>query len=178
MSIFRTNVKPSMKWRVKASTYHAPYSKKTVRKSHNTVMIRRVAQERGEEDDDGWETDETDGDEGEDVEVEELAEVIETIMLWKSSVLRLAWKWWKCHRVTIFTDTIWWKLWNFNGSQILLTPVGGGCGILAGHKFYGPQWKKSLLAPGLVLGGNGGMAEKVDLVVMLRTAFTEGRPGP
>ncbi|KAJ7906398.1 hypothetical protein B0H13DRAFT_1880630 [Mycena leptocephala] len=112
------------------------------------VMSIFRTNERGEEDDDGWETDETDGDEGEDVEVEELVEVIETIMLWKSSVLRLAWKWWKCH------------LWNFNGSQILLTPVGGGCGILAGHKFYGPQWKKSLLAPGLVLGGNGGMAEK------------------
>jgi hypothetical protein len=31
----------------------------------------RLAQERGEEDDEGWETDESDGDEGEDVEVEE-----------------------------------------------------------------------------------------------------------
>ncbi|KAJ7835428.1 hypothetical protein B0H13DRAFT_2240085 [Mycena leptocephala] len=41
----------------------------------------RLAQERGEEDDEGWETDESDGDEGEDVEVEELAEAIETVMV-------------------------------------------------------------------------------------------------
>jgi hypothetical protein len=37
---------------------------------------RRLAQERGEEDDEGWETDESDGNEGEDVEVEELAETV------------------------------------------------------------------------------------------------------
>jgi hypothetical protein len=42
---------------------------------------RRLAQERGEEDDDGWETDTSDVDEGEDVEVEELAEAIETVMV-------------------------------------------------------------------------------------------------
>lgn len=41
----------------------------------------RHAQERGEEDDDGWETDESDVDGGEDVEVEELAETIETVMV-------------------------------------------------------------------------------------------------
>ncbi|KAJ7831870.1 hypothetical protein B0H13DRAFT_2240523 [Mycena leptocephala] len=41
----------------------------------------RLAQERGEEDDDGWETDTSDVDEGEDVEVEELAEAIETVMV-------------------------------------------------------------------------------------------------
>ncbi|KAJ7921642.1 hypothetical protein B0H13DRAFT_1604343 [Mycena leptocephala] len=41
----------------------------------------RLAQERGEEDDDGWETDTSDVDEGEDAEVEELAEAIETVMV-------------------------------------------------------------------------------------------------
>jgi hypothetical protein len=39
-------------------------------------------------------------------------------------------------QVTNFTDTSWWKQWNFSGSQILLMPVGGSNGILAGHKFY------------------------------------------
>jgi hypothetical protein len=28
------------------------------------------------------------------------------------------------HRVTNFTDSIWWKPWNFKGSQILLTLFG------------------------------------------------------
>ncbi|KAJ7899640.1 hypothetical protein B0H13DRAFT_2234208 [Mycena leptocephala] len=41
----------------------------------------RHAQERGEEYDDRWETDESDVDGGEDVEVEELAETIETVMV-------------------------------------------------------------------------------------------------
>jgi hypothetical protein len=45
------------------------------------LEYRRLAQERGEKEDDGWETDQIDGDEGEDVEVEELGEVIETIMV-------------------------------------------------------------------------------------------------
>jgi hypothetical protein len=34
------------------------------------------------------------------------------------------------------TDTSWWKQWNFSRSQILLIPVGGSHGILAGHKMY------------------------------------------
>jgi hypothetical protein len=38
--------------------------------------------------------------------------------------------------VTDFTDTSWWKQWNFSGSQILLIPVDGSNGILLGHKFY------------------------------------------
>jgi hypothetical protein len=45
------------------------------------LEYRRLAQERGEEEDDGWEIDEFDGDEGDDVEVEELMEAIETIMV-------------------------------------------------------------------------------------------------
>jgi hypothetical protein len=57
------------------------------------------------------------------------------------------------YRVTKFTDTGWWKGWNFTGSQNLLI-------ILLGHQNPWNRWKKSLLAPGLVLGGNGGMAEK------------------
>ncbi|KAJ7879884.1 hypothetical protein B0H13DRAFT_1891999 [Mycena leptocephala] len=56
--------------------------------------------------------------------------------------------------VTKFTDTSWWKQWNFSGSQILLIP---------GHQNQWNRWKNSVLAPGLALGGEGGTAQKVSL---------------
>ncbi len=40
------------------------------------------------------------------------------------------------YRVTKFTDTSWWKRWNFTGSQNILIPVGGSHVILPGHKIY------------------------------------------
>jgi hypothetical protein len=55
--------------------------------------------------------------------------------------------------VTKFTDRSWWKAWNFTSSQNLLI-------ILQGHQNQWKQWKKSVLAPGLMLGGEGGMAQK------------------
>jgi hypothetical protein len=61
-----------------------------------------------------------------------------------------------------FTDTIWWKQWNFNGSQTLLIPFGGSYGILIGHKFTDPSWwrpwnftgSQILLIP---IGGSNGI---------------------
>jgi hypothetical protein len=55
--------------------------------------------------------------------------------------------------VTNFTDPSWWKQWNFTRSQILLI-------FSQGHQNQWKQWKKTVLAPGLLLGGEGGTAQK------------------
>jgi hypothetical protein len=54
--------------------------------------------------------------------------------------------------VTNFTDPSWWRPWNFTGSQILLI-------FLQGQNQW-KQWKKMVLAPGLLLGGESGTPQQ------------------